>query len=64
MGVDTRLQNNWYLRLEYRLSEFDSEKFVSADGLTNVDVEPSIHTARLTLTYKFGASAWGWGFGR
>lgn len=64
VGVDTRLQNNWYLRLEYRFSEFDSETFVSADGLTNVDVEPSIHTARLTLTYKFGGSAWGWGLGR
>jgi outer membrane immunogenic protein len=64
-GVDTRLWDNWFLRLEYRFSQFDSETFVSADGLTNVDVEPSMHTARLTLAYKFGGGAWnGWGLGR
>jgi len=64
-GVDTRLRDNWFLRLEYRFSQFDSEPFTSADGLTSLDVEPSIHTARVLLTYKFSGSGMaGWGLGR
>jgi outer membrane immunogenic protein len=65
-GVDTRLAaTNWFLRLEYRFSQFDSETVFSPDGLTSVDFEPSMHTARLTLTYKFGGGygygyGWGW----
>jgi outer membrane immunogenic protein len=59
-GVDTRLAaSNWFLRLEYRFSQFDSETFISPDGFTSVDFEPSTHTARLTLTYKFGGG-YGW----
>jgi outer membrane immunogenic protein len=60
-GVDTRLAaSNWFLRMEYRFSQFDSETFVSEDGFTRADFEPSTHTARLTLTYKFGGGH-GWG---
>jgi outer membrane immunogenic protein len=63
-GVDTRLRDNWFLRLEYRFSQFDSETLAS-DGFTDVNVEPSMHTARLTLAYKFDGGAWtGWGMGR
>jgi outer membrane immunogenic protein len=63
-GVDTRLAaSNWFLRLEYRFSQFDGETFISPDGLTSIDFEPSTHTARLTLTYKFGGG-YGWGSGR
>jgi hypothetical protein len=53
------------LRLEYRFSDFDSER-VFTDDFTRVDVEPSMHTARATLTYKFtgyGGTGWnGWGY--
>jgi outer membrane immunogenic protein len=60
-GVDTRLAGNWFLRLEYRFTEFDSEGR-DLDEFTTVDFEPSMHTARLTLTYKFGGGyGWGWG---
>ena len=62
-GLDTRLVNNWFLRLEYRYSQFDSETFLFDDGITSVDVEPSMHTARLVLTYKFGGG-YGWTMGR
>jgi outer membrane immunogenic protein len=63
-GIDTRLAaSNWFLRMEYRYSQFDSESiFRSDDDFLNVDVEPSMHTGRLTLTYKFN-SGWGSGFG-
>jgi outer membrane immunogenic protein len=68
-GLDTRLAaSNWFLRLEYRFSQFDSERIHVGDGLTNlvgvdtrIEAEPSMHTARLTLTYKFtGGYGWGW----
>jgi outer membrane immunogenic protein len=61
-GIDTRLAaSNWFLRLEYRFSQFDSETVFREDDLS-IDVEPSMHTARLTLTYKFGGGyGWNWG---
>jgi len=46
-GVESQLAGNWSLRGEYRFSQFDSEDI-------GIDVEPSMHTARLSLTYKFG----------
>jgi outer membrane immunogenic protein len=61
-GVDTRLAGNWFLRLEYRYAEFDSErKFIDEASDLGVRFEPSTHTARLTLSYKFGGGyGWGW----
>jgi len=66
-GVDTRLAaSNWFLRLEYRFSQFDNERFFSDDELSRVDFEPTVHSVRTTLTYKFSpAAGWnGWGWGR
>jgi outer membrane immunogenic protein len=61
-GIDTRLTNNWFLRLEYRFSQFNSETFTLNDGVTTIDAEPNMHTARVTLTYKFGGGyGYGWG---
>lgn len=61
-GVDTRLAaSNWFLRLEYRFSDFNSER-IFRDDFTTIDVEPTMHTARLTLAYKFGGG-YGWGSG-
>jgi opacity protein-like surface antigen len=60
-GVDSRIAaSNWFLRLEYRFSEFDRETIAQLDEFTRLDVEPSMHTARLSLTYKFGGG-YGWG---
>jgi outer membrane immunogenic protein len=53
-GVEGRLGGGWSLRGEYRFSQFDSETVASIPGLLNIDFEPSMHTARLALTYKFG----------
>jgi outer membrane immunogenic protein len=62
-GVDTRLAaSNWFLRLEYRFSQFDTERFFSDDELTRVDFEPTVHSVRTTLTYKFAPGP-GWGGG-
>jgi outer membrane immunogenic protein len=61
-GIDTRLAGNWLLRLEYRYSHYDSEEFVSTIG-TGVDFEPSVHSGRATLTYKFGGPSGGYGWG-
>jgi len=64
-GVDTRLAaSNWFLRLEYRYSELDSQRFFSDDGVTTtIDLEPTVHSVRTTLTYKFSGAGWGgWGW--
>jgi outer membrane immunogenic protein len=68
-GVDTRLAaSNWFLRLEYRFTDFGSEQLFRDDDIndigTRVDFDPTIHSVRATLTYKFGGFGWGansWG---
>jgi outer membrane immunogenic protein len=52
-GVESILRGNWSLRLEYRFTQFHSETVFDYD-YTRIDLEPSMHTARLLLTYKFG----------
>jgi outer membrane immunogenic protein len=49
-GVESQLHGGWNLRAEYRYSQFDSES-VYYDYVT---LEPSAHSARLTLNYKWG----------
>lgn len=60
-GVESIIHGNWSLRLDYRFTQFDSENVFSYYGVVeggsrsvDVDLEPSMHTARLLLTYKFG----------
>jgi outer membrane immunogenic protein len=52
-GIETFLRDNWTLKLEYRFSQFDKDAIFDYDGI-KVDLEPSMHTARLVLSYKFG----------
>jgi len=52
-GIETFLRDNWTLKLEYRYSDFGSEQVVDY-GHISADVDPSTHTARLVLSYKFG----------
>jgi outer membrane immunogenic protein len=60
-GVDTRLGvSNWFLRLEYRFSDFGSEE-IFRDEFTRMEPDSSAHTARLTLAYKFGGYGYGYG---
>jgi outer membrane immunogenic protein len=47
-GVESQLGGGWSLRGEYRFSEFDSEE------IGGVDVDPSMHSVRAVLSYKFG----------
>jgi outer membrane immunogenic protein len=64
-GVDTRLAaSNWFLRLEYRFAQFDNERFLSDDEITRVEFEPTVHSVRTTLTYKFGGYGWTPNWGR
>jgi outer membrane immunogenic protein len=48
-GVESQLVGGWNLRAEYRFSQFDSETI-----LEEFNAEPSSHSARLALTYKWG----------
>ena len=52
-GIETFLRDNWTLRLEYRYSDFGSETVFDTYRVT-ADLDPSTHTARLVLSYKFG----------
>jgi outer membrane immunogenic protein len=51
-GIETFLRQDWTLKLEYRFSQFDKENII--EYCPTVDLEPSMHTARLVLSYKFG----------
>jgi outer membrane immunogenic protein len=54
-GLETFLRDNWTLKLEYRYSDYGSETLRDAYGYQfGVDLDPSTHTARLVLSYKFG----------
>ena len=48
-GVESQLVGGWNLRAEYRFSQFDSETIFE-----ELNAEPSSHSARVTLTYKWG----------
>jgi hypothetical protein len=45
--------------MEYRYSQFENERIFSDAGLTRVDLDPTMHTVRTTITYKFGSNSWG-----
>jgi outer membrane immunogenic protein len=49
-GVESQLRGGWGLRAEYRFTQFDDQDF----GIPFLNVETSMHTARLALTYKWG----------
>lgn len=54
-GVETRLGDNWSLKGEYRFTQFDKETLFSDidyRGGFDVEAEPSVHTARLVLSYR------------
>jgi outer membrane immunogenic protein len=47
-GIEAFLRESWTLKLEYRFSDFGE------DLLGGANVDPSLHTARLVLSYKLG----------
>lgn len=51
-GIETRLADNWTLKGEYRFTQFDEETLFAEDGVS-IDAEPSVHTARVVLSYRF-----------
>ena len=56
-GIESFLRDNWTLKLEYRFSQFNSETLDSGyfgPVRLSLDSEPSMHTARLVLSYRFG----------
>lgn len=61
-GLETHLRDNWFLKLEYRFSQFSSDTAwerlhtpVVALGQHHIwgEVDADVHTARIALTYKF-----------
>ncbi len=64
-GMETRLNHNWGLKLEYRFTQLQDEELFSwsdswgdcgcwaYEAGVSADLEPSIHTGRVALTYKF-----------
>lgn len=55
-GIETTLAPNWTLKAEYRFTQLSAERLDLPFGLNtilNAELEPSIHTVRTTLNYKF-----------
>lgn len=58
-GVETMLAPNWSLKAEYRYTQLDDERLdFSAispvvNNIIDARLEPSIHTARVAVSYKF-----------
>lgn len=54
-GLETAVNDNVSVNLEYRYSQFDSEDFSSLFGAPSgtLEVEPSFHTVRVGAKYKF-----------
>jgi outer membrane immunogenic protein len=52
-GVESQLGGGFALRAEYRYTQFDSETLFSIPGILDLSLEPSMHTARVTVSYKF-----------
>ncbi|MGF1621540.1 MAG: outer membrane protein [Rhodomicrobiaceae bacterium] len=50
-GIETMLSDNWSIKGEYRFTQFDSENVIDYRGF-NLDIEPSVHTARVVLSYR------------
>ncbi|MBT3070973.1 outer membrane beta-barrel protein [Rhodomicrobium sp. Az07] len=64
-GLETKLGGNWFLKAEYRYTEFDGLTFKGGDergcyvSAQKLDVDTSVQTARVVLSYKadlFGGS--------
>jgi outer membrane immunogenic protein len=53
-GVETFLRDNWTVKLEYRYSDFGTETVFGEVPYFGAELDPSMHTARLVLSYKFG----------
>ncbi len=50
-GVETRLSDNWSIKAEYRFTQFNDETLFDYRGIS-LDAEPSVHTARVLLSYR------------
>lgn len=48
-GIETVVTGGWTTRLEYRYSQFEQKQLVNG-----VTLQPSSHTIRAGLSYKFG----------
>ncbi|MDI1284838.1 MAG: outer membrane beta-barrel protein [Reyranella sp.] len=59
-GIETVITGGWTTRLEYRYSQYEQKQITSSafGGATaGVTAQPSTHTIRLGLAYKFGVGA-------
>jgi outer membrane immunogenic protein len=53
-GVETFLRDSWTLKLEYRYADYGSETVFGDPAYFGSELDPSTHTARLVLSYRFG----------
>jgi len=55
-GIESRLAGGWFLRGEYRFTQFGEETVMTC-FCADLNAEPSMHTGRVVLVYRFGQSA-------
>jgi opacity protein-like surface antigen len=54
VGVETQLVGKWFVRGEYRYTQFLAET-VDFCGCATLEADTSIHTGKIVLVYRFGS---------
>jgi high affinity Mn2+ porin len=58
-GVEFAVSGNWSAKVEYDYIDLSRRMYdLSGFGLPDINVEPSIHLAKLGLNYRFGDTPW------
>lgn len=52
-GVETMLMPNVSLKAEYRFTQLSDESLFQIPGTLDLTLEPSLHTARVAVSYRF-----------
>ena len=53
-GLEAEMMRNVLIGIEYRYGSYDTRRIDL--GVANIDLDTETHTARLTLSYRFGGS--------
>jgi outer membrane immunogenic protein len=54
-GIETRLAGGWFLRGEYRFTQFAEQTLLTC-FCADLNAEPAVHSGRVVLVYRFGQS--------
>ena len=56
-GMEASLGNGWFVRGEYRYSDFDEETVDLIPGFVDLDLDSDVQSGRVAVTYKFSTAS-------